>query len=40
MTSVEAWDIFFKTGKIFDYLVYLKVKQNEVLKNDKKTSKI
>jgi hypothetical protein len=36
MTSIEAWDIFFSTGKILDYLVYLKVKQNEVLKKDKK----
>ncbi len=36
MTSIEAWDIFFKSGKILDYLVYLKVKQNEVLKSTKK----
>lgn len=35
MTSIEAWDIFFRSGKILDYLVYLKVKQNEVLKKEK-----
>jgi len=32
MTSIEAWDIFFKSGSIFDYLVYLKIKQHEVIK--------
>ena len=35
MTSIEAWDVFFSTGKIFDYLVYLKIKQYEVIKKGK-----
>ena len=35
MTSIEAWDIFFKSGKILDYLVYLKIKQHEVIKSEK-----
>ncbi len=35
MTSIEAWDVFFKTGHIFDYLVYLKIKQHEVIKKEK-----
>lgn len=32
MTSIEAWDVFFKTGHIFDYLIYLKIKENETKK--------
>jgi hypothetical protein len=29
MNSIEAWDIFSKSGNIFDYLVYIKVKLAE-----------
>ena len=29
MTSVEAWKIFAKTGKIIDYLDYVRIKRNE-----------
>ncbi len=36
MTSIEAWDVFFKTGKILDYLVYLKIKEHEVITEEKK----
>lgn len=29
MNSIEAWDVFFKSGNIFDYLVYIKIKLAE-----------
>lgn len=29
MNSREAWDLFSKTGKISDYLVYTNIKQKE-----------
>jgi hypothetical protein len=29
MTSVEAWNIFKKTGKIFDYLVFVRIRDYE-----------
>ena len=29
MTSVDAWKIFYKSGKIIDYLNYVKIKREE-----------
>jgi hypothetical protein len=29
MTSVEAWNIFKKTGKIFDYLIFVTIRRFE-----------
>lgn len=33
MNSKEAWQIFTKTGSVIDYLVYVKIKNNEINKN-------
>ena len=32
MNSKEAWQVFAKTGNIIDYLVYIKIKENEFKK--------
>ena len=32
MNRIEAWNIFQKSGSIFDYLVYIKVKLAEANK--------
>lgn len=33
MSSIEAWNVFYKTGNIIDYLLYKKIKNYE---NNKK----
>jgi hypothetical protein len=29
MTSVDAWKVFFNSGKVIDYLNYVKIKRKE-----------
>ena len=32
MTKKEAWDLFSKTGKVTDYLVYINIKNSDLEK--------